>query len=402
MNIYVVFSLAAFIFCYIIAIYSYLKDRQNFLNKIFSIQAIFIGTWCLFPTVTLLVPNIKQAILNIKIIYIAAVLTPPTVMHFIFELIRTEKNDKKYKILYLFYIISFFFICLIPTPFFLNDIFFVKGHFAIKLNPFFIFFVLFFGTVLLYAYYELYKAYKKESTGIKKNQYKYVLVAYVIAFTGGLIYFVPSFIKKPELFPHDILIMICIGTMVYAIVKHRLMDISIVLREATIHTLSALAISAIFIIIGLHFFSKPVFIALLFSATLISSLTHEPIKRLLRPIIFGVKFEYQKTISNYSQELVSILNINELANKTIDVIVKAMRLRQGFIMLWDNKKEVYNVKTRYGFEDNLEDSILNDFQLEANASLVNVLKRKKNLFIKNELESDNTPESKEALLTLEK
>ncbi|MFH0926345.1 MAG: ATP-binding protein, partial [bacterium] len=46
--------------------------------------------------------------------------------------------------------------------------------------------------------------------------------------------------------------------------------------------------------------------------------------------------------------------------------------------------------------------ILNDFQLEANASLVNVLKRKKNLFIKNELESDNTPESKEALLTLEK
>ena len=81
---------------------------------------------------------------------------------------------------------------------------------------------------IIYAHYELIKGFIR-SSGLKRNQIRYLLAASAIGFIGGSTSFLPVF--DIELFPFgNYFIALYAFIITYAIVNHRLMDINIVLK----------------------------------------------------------------------------------------------------------------------------------------------------------------------------
>src|SRR6185503_353336 len=64
----------------------------------------------------------------------------------------------------------------------------------------------------------------------KRNQLKYMLSAFAFAHMGAVLHFGGAYFRA-EPFPHDFLLIIFVGLISYAIVQHRLMEISVVFNK---------------------------------------------------------------------------------------------------------------------------------------------------------------------------
>jgi signal transduction histidine kinase len=90
-------------------------------------------------------------------------------------------------------------------------------------------FTVFFGLGCGYAFYKSFKSYRV-SIGSRRNQLKYVLTAFALAYTAGFLHFSGAFLQR-EPFPHDVLLVLFAGIISYAIVRHRLMDVTVVMHK---------------------------------------------------------------------------------------------------------------------------------------------------------------------------
>ncbi|HLG29136.1 MAG TPA: histidine kinase N-terminal 7TM domain-containing protein, partial [Candidatus Brocadiales bacterium] len=65
---------------------------------------------------------------------------------------------------------------------------------------------------------------------------KYILISFAFAHIGAVIHFMGAYLKA-EPFPHDFLLVLFPAFIAYAIVKHRLMDISVIANKSVVYTL---------------------------------------------------------------------------------------------------------------------------------------------------------------------
>ncbi|MFH0925576.1 MAG: histidine kinase N-terminal 7TM domain-containing protein [bacterium] len=302
---YRIFSLFLILFIYIVfGFLVFLKGQEKNAKNTYSFFILNLIIWTTSIIMFYRANDFNVALFWSKFLYLAGNVIAASFLYFSFaiegENIEISLNKKVMIFLPCIILLPLYFF----TPIILKKVGMVNGSKGFIYGPGHLLFDIPFNLEFLLGLYRLAKIYKF-STGIRKAKLWYILSGTTVGFflAGIFNVLLPWFNRFEFLWLGPICAISVIPFTSYAIIRYRLMDINIVIREATIHALSTLAISTVFILLGLQFFSKPVFIILLFSATLLSSLTQEPIKRLLRPIIFGAKFEYQKTISNYSQEL---------------------------------------------------------------------------------------------------
>ncbi len=112
-------------------------------------------------------------------------------------------------------------------------------------------FLYFWFYLVILANYQLYKFYKKVS-GQKKNQAAYLLFGAILGFVGGSTSFLPMF--GINFYPITILTIpfYCI-IVTYAIFKHHLMDINIVLQKGLVYSILVAFITIIYLIMVLLF-----------------------------------------------------------------------------------------------------------------------------------------------------
>jgi hypothetical protein len=163
-----------------------------------------------------------------------AILIPILFLHFCTSFLRI--NEKKKKSLITAYLVASIILVLNFTSLLIKDVapklFFNYYSVPGVLYPLYV--VMLFSYIG-YAFYLLIKEHKK-AVSLKRNQLKYILIASTIGFGGATTLFLPVFdIKIP---PLGYLFVSLYSVIVsYAIVKHRLMDINIIFKKGTIHTL---------------------------------------------------------------------------------------------------------------------------------------------------------------------
>ena len=63
----------------------------------------------------------------------------------------------------------------------------------------------------------------------------------------------------------------------------------------------------------------------------------------IEKVLFSNKYDSYKVLSNFTKEMVSVLTLNELLEKTINTFVETLKIKKASIFLFDEEKGIYYV-----------------------------------------------------------
>lgn len=242
------------------------------------------------------------------------------------------------------------------------------------------------------------------SKGIERIQHKYcllgILITFIPAVTFNLIF--PVLLKTSKfshLGPSSTLILLSFIS--YAILKHRLMDINIVLKKGTTYTLLMALIfvpSFILILLGQKiFFGKIntlfslVLSGILFLVAILFNKIKQGTERAVEQILFREKYNYRETLGKFSRAMVSILELRSLAKRIVETITQTMGVEKASFFLLNDERGGFEL-----FESKNIKLTSPTLILSKNAPLPHYLQKIGEIIIKEELAKGiHIPELKE-------
>jgi len=368
-----------------LGLFVYLKNVRKLVNKVFGLMSLSIAFWSYSWWMNQLSEDRITGLFWTRSLNIAAIFIPIFYLHFI--LAWLGKHKEKRKILLFGYIASFIFLIFGFTPLYIKD---VVPKLSFKyfaepgvVHPFFL--ALFLGLVI-YACYLMAKAYSK-SIGFRRNQIKYVLIASIVGFGGGFTNYLLFYdilippVGNPFVFFYTIIL-------AYSIVRHRLMDIDIVISKTVLFVF----------LIGLIFGFHSGFVGLLqgkigytistaMSVVLIVLiLLFTPFRRKLGgfvdALIYRGKYDYQKVLGESTKALISMLDLRQLLNYIVNTISDTVGVDKISLLLREGIRSRYQIKASCGLDGELVDS----YVLKPNEGIIPWLRQSKGVFIKEEME----------------
>ncbi|MBI5078747.1 hypothetical protein HZB08_01850 [Candidatus Saganbacteria bacterium] len=210
------------------------------------------------------------------------------------------------------------------TPLFVKD---VAPQFAYRFYPvpgiaypFFAFYLLFLFGI---GFFKL-SVFLRESRGAINNQAKYVFFGSLVGFLGGMTAFFPVFnLNLPVVSHFSLPLYLTIA--VYAIVKHKLLDIRVVIREGLVYSALTALFAAFYVIVvllsGYFFQSLTRFneffttVTVVFASVLVFQPLRDRVQRGVDRLFFRGSYYYQKTIDDLSSENLKLYRSLQQADK---------------------------------------------------------------------------------------
>jgi signal transduction histidine kinase len=193
----------------------------------------------------------------------------------------------------------------------------------------------------------------KDSVGLERIQIKYcflgIFLTFIPAITCNLI--LPSLgtSRFSHLGPSSTLIMISFFT--YSILKHRLMDINIVLKKGTTYVLLMLLLfvpSSVLIFLNQKIFFNKInypFSAIIFSILLLVAIFFHKMKpgteKAVEHLLFKDRYNYHETLGKFSKAMVTILDLKSLSKKIIDTVTQTMGVEKASLFFMNEERGGY-------------------------------------------------------------
>ena len=375
---YYAFSgLVNFITSFIIAVVL-LKNPKAKANKIFSVFSFTVAFWSFFYFLFLSTADKTLAEFYVRTCMIGVFFMPSLFIHFVDSFLNIERKRKFHL---LNYSLSIFFTLLAYSSLYVKG---VGKHLVFPYwpspGPVFHLALSHFIIIVIYSFYLLQRTFKR-STGVFRNQILYVFVGTALGYFGGSTnYFSWYRISIPPFL--NIFVSLYVLFVAYAIVRHRLMDITFVIRDTTLRLASSLLPTVVFLTIGILFFSLPTTIIMIILTAVASPLLYRPLRKLLRPVILGGKYDYQKLLRESTKALVTMLDLRHLLNYIVNTISETVGVDKISLFLKEEGKRKYEIKASYGLDKELADN----YVLKPNEGIIPWLKQSKAVFIKEEME----------------
>jgi two-component system, NtrC family, sensor kinase len=367
----------------------YTRGRKDIRCLTYVLLCLSVSIWSYFYFLWQTTQTTYLALYWVRGLMAGAIFIPVNYLHYILASVNEYKKNKK--ILILGYTVAFTFFVFNFTPYF------VKGvapsslvHFSPVPGNLFHFYILMFISYAAYGVFILWKSYR-QSTGATRNQLLYVFLATIIGYTGGLTNF-PLWYNMSFYPSGNILVSVSVAIFAYAIIKHRLMDITVVIHKGLAYGLflGLIFVPTYFVILALiHTFTGSMQYLLTgilvgaFSvlAGVVSNL-HLIMEKAIGKALFKNRYNAYDTIKNFSNALVRILDLKDLNEKIIMTLSGVMGIEKVSMFLFDSEKCSYLLSTTHG---NNEES-LRRIKIEENDLLPRYLKKSGQLIIKEEME----------------
>ena len=332
----------------LLGIFVFIKNKSSNINRICMLLNFSVSLWCWGLFGRELSLERTTALFFVRLCYVGAIFIPSIFLHFVESLLGILKR----KVIIPVYVLSVIFLIFDFTPLFIEDVGPILSfrYYGIPGRVFSLF-VISFIAVTTFGHYILIK-YLKKSEGQTRNQIKYLLFATVIGFFGGVTTFLPVF--KIEIFPFGFyLVSIYVLITSYAIVKHRLMDINIVLKKGTTYIFLILLLfvpSILLVILSQNiFFGKinylfsTIIFLLLFMVTILFYRIKPKTEKAVEQILFKDHYDYRVTLGKFSKAMVSILDLQSLSKRIIETITQTMGVEKASLFLWNEEKGGYSL-----------------------------------------------------------
>ena len=360
MNLYSLPPFLSIIINLILGIFVFSINKRLPANRLFLFLSLCCALWNLSAFMLFLNLPENFAFQWAKILFVAVIWIPPIFLNLVFILLAIRK---KFFFPIIYSVTAILSILTLTSLIFkgISQISYtpeVSAFFA-QAGPLYPLFITFMVCIVFYAIWQLFQGLKR-STGVKKAQIKYLLIGYVFA-TIGFNDMLPivGILKYPltntYVYPFgSVAIIFWCLIIAYAIFKHHLLDIDIVIKKGAVYAyLSFLVLLPCMIIIIFAqklFFgqSNSFFSFLTFSTLLLASLVFLKVKPEIEEYIekkfFRRKYSYKKALSELSKIVISFLDEKELFKKAGNILTKDLGIQSISFYLLDREKRAYTLR----------------------------------------------------------
>ncbi len=393
-----IFLLISFLFNLCLGFFvSTRSSTHKRINIVFSLLCLACALWIFGALMVSISERVDWKLFWIRFVFGTSCFLPAILLHFslIFPVYQYRLGFLKTLILYSPPLI---FLACSPTELIVKSILQIK---PIKLDYGMMhrFLAFYFIIYLSLGFYFLSKTYRTLK-GIYRLQIKYCFIGMLLASIVGLVtnLIIPIFgtSRFSGLGPSTTIIMV--GFITYSIIKHRLMDISIVFKKGTTYILLLMLLfvpSFVFILLSQKaFFNKisylfsAVIVGLLFLITILFYRIKPQTEKAVEQILFKKLYDYRETLSNFSKAMVSILDLQALSKNIIETIARTMGVEKASLFLWNEEKGSYSL-----FESKNIKMTGSTPQLPKDNPLPRYLQKAKEIIIREELAKlANVPE----------
>ena len=352
-----------FIISLVLGVFILTKDIKSQINRTLSYFCFSVAVWSFFYIFWPTEQNKEYALLWFQLLHIGAVFTSVTAAHF--TIVWLGKYEKMRKIIIFGYITAILFVPTMFTSLFIRDMvpkmFF---HFWGVPGILYHFYLLHFFGYWLFVPILMLKELKYITSDIKRTQARLVLTGLIIAVIGGSTnYFLFYNIPIPAV--ANILVLVYPSTVVYTILRYRLMNIRFVMGRIAIYIFSFL--SVITIGISLIFLNSqlgnPVpihaaWLSIFIMGILLFLYFFRFFEKMAGRYFYYTFYTLQTTIANLSKKLNQIIALEKLTTFINRSLLDALKLDRVGIVLREPKKKVLKPQQLIKFEKEDISSIL--------------------------------------------
>lgn len=325
-----------------LGLYVLIKDFKNSLNRTYSFFAFGVFFWSFGYFFWQLSRSSENALFWSRFLMAGAILIP--VAYFNFSLNLTHDYPKKHFASIVSYIVCIIFLSLNLTPLIVNGIS-KKLFFNFWPEPG-IFYPLFLLMFFSYVFYSLFLMYKNfiHASGHHKAQIRYVFLGTVIGFAGGSTnFFLWYNIPIPPF--ANILVLAYPILLAYAITKHELMDIRVVISRGMAYGIAGGLLIVSFI--GLNAIKMPAVLAMTSNALLAlfwawgAHRLRDVIQTPLEEKWITGWYEPTKVMNSIAEKLVPVLEREEAFRIVAEELKNTIKIKKVDLL---NKRECSNTR----------------------------------------------------------
>ncbi len=257
--------------------------------------------------------------------------------------------------------IAIFFVATVwLTNWFIKDLYYF--HFGLYPNvgwihPFFLAWLFVSMTLIHLILFQGSRDEKRDSRD--RNQAKYIWLAF-IAVTPVIVDFIPNY--GIDTYPAGYLFVLVFGAVsAYAIVRHQLMDIEVVIKRTAVFAgLFAFVYGTFTVvtILGQEFFKSTLgwnqWIATI-PTVLIITFSLRPLETFLTNFterwLFQKKYDYRELLRTFTNEILTVLDLSKLTEQTVAGLIKIIKLESAAVLLLDKDIKTYKMVAGSGVKE---------------------------------------------------
>lgn len=346
MNIYAFSALINALTAIAFGAFGFSRNTKRFVNKLFGLMNTSVVLWSLSYFFWQISSTSDKALFWIKILTIGSTLIPVFYMHWVITILR---ENQRYKVVIkLGYLVTIVFVILVFLPGYISGVREILNFSYWPVGSFFylLYVIIIYHGLSGFAVFLLFKNFVSvDSKDFRREQVKYVLLGSITALLGGVTNFPLWFgIKIPPVGTPFVVFYIALFG--YAMIRHRLMDVRVVITRSLIYgiLLTLVTLSFVFITFAsAQFFgdtpTSRYLIAFFVAAVIVFGL--EPFKRLLSRITDAVFFKapinYRNALRSLSEKLSVEVDLAEILRLMRQDISRKLKTKHAEILIADEQ-----------------------------------------------------------------
>jgi len=358
-----------------LGLFVYFKNPKNHLNIRFCAFSLSIAFWSVGSSYVNLISEPSAALWALRQSYVFGSFLPALFLHFV--LTFTGWQEKFRKLLVFSYLFSCILAVFALTPYFIAGAVPLKNYNYLvdSPGPFYVAFAIFFvaivfGTLIILLFFQ------KKATLRQKLQLRFIFAGYLFASFAGLEYFSAVFkiLKRPPLDDYSLIVTFIL--MSYAIVRHRLMDIEVIIKKTLVFAGLFTAAFGIFAfttlllpdLMSAHLSNRSTRIISVVLSTLLIIFGHDPLRKLLVRLtdhyLFQKKESFKVILNRLSQNVIATLDLEQVGKKIVETLKDSLRVESGALIIKREDSEEFYILDAFNIKREKIRYEENDFLVE--------------------------------------
>ncbi|MCX7927075.1 MAG: hypothetical protein N2606_02945, partial [Candidatus Omnitrophica bacterium] len=346
MNYLAFSSITILVTSIVLGILVFLKSKNRRLARLWAGFCSAVAIWGLGGLIISLTRDYQKAFWGWQIGFCGIIFIPVFYFHFVYELTSSKRQK--------LFLITIYLVAVLLVSYnliskeFIGSLRFRFGQFfwidwwVERSIIFLIFYLVFYGFLLVYAFFKLFRQYSK-SQGLEKIKNRYLLIGSVIGWIGGESNFLLTF--GIDIYPYfNLLISLYTLIFAYAIFKYRLMDIRIALTRVGVFAFIYSLVLGFPFLMG--YFTKSWFLSTSLAVVLATfgPFIYSYISRRLEDLLLAEQRRYQRTLRELSKTMVRIRDLEHLVKAVLLTVVNTVKVSHAAVYLRDEGTKAYKLK----------------------------------------------------------
>lgn len=335
-----------------LGVFVFLKGPRNTINRHFTFFSFSVAAWTLSNGLVSSYAGTEWGYVWARFAFASASLIPVTFLWFA-DVFPTSQPHSSRGLLWFFSAVASVSFVVSFTPLMVRSTASLGGALQVLHGPlhrpFAVYLVCCFGTSLFLLIRKL-----RSLTGLQKLQVRYLFVAVLTAAFGATVtnLLIPLFLDTSRFSPYGPLFgMLMIAIIAHAIIRHRLLDIRLVIRNGVVYVGAILLTASAFfgLVEALHYltgFQKttiPILeaLALAIAVAVIFGPLKDWLQAILNRYVYRHTYDYQRTVRETTLRLSTMLDLQSLLAYLAQIVDQTFKVELVQIYLRDDSTRTF-------------------------------------------------------------